>query len=174
MTITAVQESDNSALASLIRQAFEEHGAPKEGTVYSDPTTDNLYVSFKHERAVLWVAKEAGEILGCCGIYPTPGLPSDCAELVKFYLLSKARGKGIGRALMQRSFSSAIELGYSALYLESMPQFSKAVSMYEKLGFRRLEKPLGQSGHVSCDIWMIKQLDTAIPVNEVAFQQVEQ
>jgi putative acetyltransferase len=49
-------------------------------------------------------------------------------------------------------------MGYKRLYLESLPEFSKAVSMYEKFGFERLDKPLGSSGHTTCNIWMLKEL----------------
>ncbi len=42
MEIRKIQESDNKCLALLIRNVFEEYNAPREGTVYSDPTTDNL------------------------------------------------------------------------------------------------------------------------------------
>ena len=35
--IQGSQERDNEALASMIRQVFEEHDAPQSGTVYSDP-----------------------------------------------------------------------------------------------------------------------------------------
>ena len=158
MTITTVQPSDNKALAALIRKAFGEHDAPTAGTVYSDPTTDNLYELFKADRSVLWVAKEGGQVLGCCGIYPTPGLPEGYAELAKFYLLAEARGKGIGTRLMQQCIASAIEMGYSTLYLESLPEFAKAVRMYERAGFERLTAPLGASGHTTCNIWMTKRL----------------
>jgi GNAT superfamily N-acetyltransferase len=53
-----------------------------------------------------WVAEKEGKILGGCGIYPTKGLPENYAELVKFYLSSESRGKGIGKELMEMSFSS--------------------------------------------------------------------
>lgn len=158
MTLTKVQPSDNKALADLIRKAFGEHHAPTAGTVYSDPTTDNLYELFKAERSVLWVAKEGEQVLGCCGIYPTPGLPEGHVELAKFYLLAEARGKGIGTKLMEQNIASAIELGYTTLYLESLPEFAKAVRMYERAGFERLDAPMGTSGHTSCNIWMTKQL----------------
>jgi putative acetyltransferase len=158
MNIRKAQRSDNEFLANLIKKVFEEHNAPKEGTVYSDPTTNNLSGLFKNEKSVLWVAEENGKILGCCGIYPTDGLPDSCAELVKFYLSPEARGKGIGLKLMEQNIESAIELGYSELYLESLPHFGNAVKMYEKSGFKKLEKRLGESGHISCNIWMIKKL----------------
>ena len=158
MLIRKIKQTDNLPLADMIRTVFEEHDAPKTGTVYSDPTTDNLYGLFQSERAVLWVATVDDEILGCCGIYPTAGLPEDCAELVKFYLAQKARGQGIGKALMEKSINSAKELGYLSLYLESMPHFAKAVRIYKQLGFQTLDHPLGASGHSSCHIWMLKTL----------------
>ena len=137
---------------------FDEYDAPKQCTVYSDPATDDLYTLFQHPQSVLWVAVLNKKILGCCGIYATEGLPYACAELAKFYLLKDARGKGIGKQLMQTCIQSAIEMGYKKLYIESLPQFSKAVSMYEKYGFIKLSKALGNSGHTSCNIWMLKEL----------------
>ena len=158
MKIRQVKESDNPYLSKMIRKVFEEHNAPKDGTVYSDPTTDYLYESFQIERSVLWVAENNNKILGCCGVYPTNGLPKQCAELVKFYLPKESRGKGIGKILMEKSIDWAEKFGYSELYIESLPQFSKAVNMYEKQGFIQLRNPLGASGHTSCNIWMLKSL----------------
>lgn len=149
---------DNAALARIIREVFEEHDAPRTGTVYSDPATDHLYELFREPGSVLWVAEEHGVQLGLCGVFPTPGLEPGTAELVKFYLAAPARGKGIGRALLEQCFRSARELGYRRLYIESLPVFSKAVRIYEGLGFVRIPAPLGNSGHTSCDIWMLKEL----------------
>lgn len=158
MKIRKIKESDNAFLAQMIREVFEEHEAPREGTVYTDKTTDSLYEVFQIEKAVFWIAESEHEILGCCGIYPTEGLPKGCAELVKFYLPKSARGKGIGKRLMEKSLESAGAFGYSALYIESLPVFSKAVGIYEKLGFIKLSTPLGETGHTGCDIWMLKKL----------------
>lgn len=159
ITIRPIQATDDNILAKLIRSVFEEHGAPRDGTVYSDPTTDHLSIHFQTSGAILWVALSDEEILGCCGIYPTTGLPKVCGELVKFYLSKNARGKGVGKALMEKSIASAKELGYRQIYLESLPEFSNAVSIYEKQGFRRLADPLGDSGHTGCTIWMLKDLE---------------
>ncbi len=156
--IRNIQEDDNVQVAKLIRNVFDEHGAPQTGTVYSDSTTDNLFALFQQERSIFWVAVMDDEIVGCCGIYPTEGLPGNCAELVKFYILKKARGQGIGKALMEKSIASAIEMGYSEIYIESMPHFANAVRIYEKQGFEKLPNPMGNSGHTSCTIWMKKKL----------------
>jgi putative acetyltransferase len=156
--IRPVEEKDNAPLAQMIRRAFVEYNAPRLGTVFSDPTTDNLFKLFREPGSILWVAEIDTESLGCCGIYPTPGLPDKCAELVKFYLSVDLRGKGIGRTLMQKCIDSAIMMGYTQIYLESLPEFSNAVNIYENQGFVRLPHPLGNSGHTGCNIWMLKNL----------------
>ncbi len=158
MKIRQVQESDNLGLAKMIRDVFEEYDAPKKGTVYSDMTTDALFELFQNKKSILYVAENSENILGCCGIFPTLGLPEHCAELVKFYLPKELRNKGIGKILLERCIAAAKQLGYSQLYIESLPHFSKAISMYEKQGFISLKNPLGESGHTSCNIWMLKEL----------------
>ena len=91
LKIRPVKTEDNLLLAKMIREVFTEHDAPRIGTVFSDPTTDNLYKLFKADESILWVAERDEEILGCCGIYPTEGLDDDTAELVKFYLPASSR-----------------------------------------------------------------------------------
>jgi putative acetyltransferase len=158
MNIRKVAPEDNKILAKIIRQVFEEHSAPTVGTVYSDPTTDHLFNLFKADKSILLVAEFEGNVVGCCGIYPTPGLPSGYVELVKFYLHANARGRGIGKALMEGCIDAARKLGYTHVYIESLPEFAKAVDIYKKLGFEYLDVPLGNSGHTGCNIWMVKSI----------------
>jgi putative acetyltransferase len=158
ITYRNIEERDNIELAGLIRTVFREFKIDRPGTVYFDTTTDKLSELFKAPGSVYWIAEEEGKMAGGCGLYPTPGLPEGCAELVKFYLLQQWRGKGTGRSLMEKCFESAQKLGYKQLYLESLPELEKAVSMYLKAGFRHISHSLGNSGHFGCNIWMIKDL----------------
>ena len=158
ITIRPILKKDNVDTARMIRNVFEEYNANTEGTVYSDPTTDHLFELFQQPKALFLLAELNGEIHGSCGIFPTVGLPDKCAELVKFYVSNEIRGKGIGRALYEKCEQAAIDFGYNQLYIESTPDFSGAVSIYEKIGFVQRQKPLGNSGHFGCNIWLTKQL----------------
>ena len=158
VTLRRIEERDNMEIAELIRSVFREFKIDKPGTVYYDPTTDDLYNLFRKPGCVYWIAEADGKITGGCGIYSTPGLPEGCAELVKLYLLPEHRGKGIGRMLMEKSFESARDLGYRQLYLESMPELNKAIGIYEKAGFSFISSRMGNSGHFCCNIWMVKDL----------------
>lgn len=150
---------DNAALAKIIRTALEEFGANKPGTVYFDATTDHLSELFQSTpKATYFIAEKEGIVLGGAGIFPTEGLPSDTCELVKMYLSPESRGLGLGRLLIQRCLETAKAKGFGQVYLETMPELRKAISVYEKFGFVYLDAPMGNSGHCGCDIWMRKLL----------------
>ena len=150
--------ADNAALAIIIRESLAEFGANKPGTVYYDPTTDNLFELFRTAGSIYFVAEENGSILGGAGIFPSPGLPAGVCELVKMYLRRDARGSGLGRLLINQCLEEAKNMGYKQVYLETMPELKQAVKVYEKFGFEYLNGPMGNSGHFGCKLWMLKKL----------------
>ena len=158
MQIREIRKEDNVELARVIRSILEEHGVARPGTVYTDPTTDALFELFQEEGSAYFVAIEEGKIIGGCGIFPTVGLPSGMSELVKLYLLDTYRGKGIGKELMMRSIEFAKNFGYESLYLETMDELSSAIQLYNNLGFKTIDGPLGDTGHFACEIRMVKEL----------------
>lgn len=158
MRIRDLAKSDNEELARIIRATFHEFNAPTEGTVYSDPTTDNLFELFQTPKSKLFVLEINGKIAGCCGVYPSEGLPKSCVELVKFYLAPEARSKGLGKEIFSKCLVQAAEFNYQEVYIESLPQFDRAIFIYKQFKFETLEAPLGNSVHPACNIWMLKKL----------------
>lgn len=159
INIRKIQLSDNPFLADIIRNALTEFNAAKPGTVYYDETTDSLFDVFNSEPlSYYFVAEYNGEILGGAGIYPTDNLPKETCELVKMYLSPKARGISLGRKLIEQCILKAKELNFSTIYLESMPELKKAISVYEKFGFQYVPKPIGNSGHSGCNVFMTLSL----------------
>jgi putative acetyltransferase len=157
--IRPIEQKDNIDLAKVIRGALEEFGANKPGTVYFDPTTDALFELFNNTPgSYYYIATIDNNVVGGGGIFPTENLPEGTCELVKLYLHKDARGTGLGKQLLNTAMQWAKENGYTQVYLESMPELSKAVTIYENVGFKRIHQPLGNSGHCGCDIWMIKDL----------------
>ena len=158
LIIRNIALNDNEAIAKVIRVALTEFGANKPGTVFYDSTTDHLFELFQIPGAIYYIAELNGTLVGGAGIFPTEGLPEKTCELVKLYLHKDARGIGLGKQLLLKSMQWAKENGYKQVYLESMPELSKAVSIYENVGFKKIHHALGNSGHDGCDIWMIKNL----------------
>ena len=64
----------------------------------------------------------------------------------------------MGAALLSLCLDRAHRLGYKRCYLETLDSMEKARKLYEKYGFRYLDKPMGNTGHTSCGTWMAKDL----------------
>ena len=156
--IRKLEIKDNKAIAVIIREALKDFGADLPGTVYYDPTTDDLHSIFKTPNSNYFVAITDGNIVGGGGYFPTEGLNSDTCELVKMYINASFRGKGIGKILLDQAIEHAIKDGFKYMYLETLPQLSLAVNMYKKYGFENLNGPLGNSGHFGCNMWMGREL----------------
>jgi putative acetyltransferase len=156
--IRDIEPGDNVSLARIIRNSLEEFRANKKGTVYYDDSTDHLSDLFKTAGSRYFVATSGKNILGGAGIFPTHGLPEGVSELVKMYLLPEARGHGIGSALINKCIEFAKSIGNRSIYIETLPELSTAVKVYEHLGFNYLDKPMGDSKHSGCSLWMVKHI----------------
>jgi putative acetyltransferase len=158
VTFRGLREADNPVIAGIIRSCLSEFGVDKPGTVFTDPTTDDLFGLFGIEGARYFIADHPSGILGGGGIFPSKGLPPDACELVKMYLKPEARGIGLGRHLIARCIDEARSKGYGRVYIETMPELRQAVMIYERFGFRKLPGPMGDTGHYGCDVWMLLEL----------------
>ncbi len=157
IAIRSIQPDDNVAIARIVRDSLSEFGANHLGTVYYDETTDHLFELFREPLAYYFIAEKEGVVLGGAGIFPSKGLPEGTCELVKMYLVREIRGHGLGGRLIALCLAKAKENGFSKVYIETMPELRRAMSIYEKFGFRYLEGPLGNTGHFGCAIWMLKE-----------------
>ena len=157
-TIREIQQGDNKEVARVIRKVLMEMGMPKVGTAYADRALDHMYESYNVSRAVCLVVEEKGRIIGCAGVAQLENYDGNVCELQKMYFLEEARGRGIGSNMMDVCLGKAREFGFEKCYLETMPNMKAAQKLYKKAGFEYIDAPIGNTGHYSCPVWMIKQL----------------
>ncbi len=158
IVIREIQPQDNTQLEAVIRACFHEFKIPLEGTAYTDSETPRMFESYQKDNEVYYVIDKAGEILGGAGIKPLADSEGSVCELQKMYFSPKVRGKGYGKMMFEKCLNSAKAMGYLKCYLESAPQLKAAIHVYESFGFQHLNSALGNTGHYSCGIWMIKEL----------------
>ena len=130
--------------------------------MYFDPELDRLseFYNGDPEKRVYYIAlDENGNMIGGVGAAEFAGFP-DCAELQKLYLTDSAKGKGYGKELVHIVETWAVSAGYRYLYLETHTNLTTALKLYEKLGFRRIEKPESVV-HSTMDHFYIKELTSA-------------
>ena len=156
--IREIQQKDNQAIAKIVRDVLMELGAPKVGTAYSDPNLDFLFETYQNPKSIYFVVENNGRVIGGAGIAQLENAPKTICELQKMYFLTEARGLGLGSQLMEKCITSATSFGFEKCYLETMTYMENAQKLYKKSGFDYLLEPLGNTGHTSCPVWMIKQL----------------
>lgn len=158
MIIRPIQKEDNQAIAQVIRQVLIEYNVPKVGTAYADPQLDSMFETYITSQSVYFVIENKGQIIGGAGVSHLENEANTICELQKMYFLPEARGIGLGTQMMEKCLQSARDFGYKKCYLETMPNMEDAQKLYQKVGFEYLCNPLGNTGHTSCPVWMIKVL----------------
>ncbi|MGJ8666391.1 MAG: GNAT family N-acetyltransferase [Patiriisocius sp.] len=156
--IRPIQKKDNPHIAKVIRKVLVDLGVPKVGTAYSDAALDCMFETYKKERAAYFVVEEAGKIIGGAGVAQLDNYDGNVCELQKMYYLEEARGRGIGTKMMRLCLQTAKDLGFEKCYLETMTYMEAAQKLYKRSGFEYLDGPLGDTGHFSCPVQMLRNL----------------
>lgn len=158
ITLREIQPKDNKQIATVIREVFISDGYPKTGTAFEDKQLDFMFEAYDKPRSAYFVIEENGKIIGGAGVAQLDNSSENICELQKMYFLEEARGKGYGFKMIQKCLEKAAEFGYEKCYLETLPEMLAAQHLYQKSGFEYLSSPLGNTGHTTCPVWMIKNV----------------
>ena len=156
--IREIRPQDNQQVKEVVQAVLVEMGVPKIGTAYEDASLEDMQAEYNRPRMAYFVVEDNGRIIGGAGIAPLVNANEKICELQKMYFLPEVRGKGAGAEMMKKCMDFAKEQGYEKCYLETMPYMQHAQKLYARSGFQKLEKPMGDTGHYNCSVWMIKDL----------------
>ncbi|RJT20956.1 GNAT family N-acetyltransferase [Buttiauxella izardii] len=150
---------DNAAVARVIREVSAEYGLTADkGYTVADPNLDELYQVYSQAGHAYWVVEMDGEVVGGGGVAPLTCSEPEICELQKMYFLPMVRGKGLAKRLALQAMDFAREEGFKRCYLETTAFLTEAIALYERLGFEHISEPLGCTGHVDCEVRMLKTL----------------
>lgn len=158
MLIREIQQNDNSQIAHIIREIFHELDAPKVGTAYADPILDTLFEVYQNDRSKYFVVEKEGKVVGGCGIAPLENGDATVCELQKMYFSPEIRGTGYAERIIEKCLIFAKEAGFEMCYLETLSFMNAAQKLHKRIGFDNINAPMGNTGHNSCEVWMIKKL----------------
>ncbi len=156
--IRPITKPDNPSVAAIIRQVMTEYETVGPGYSINDPEVDHMFEAYDPANSAFFVVEVNGQVQGCGGIGPLVGAPPSVCELKKMYFLPGLRGRGLGKQLLNRCLNAARALGYWQCYLETVVRMQEANRLYQKMGFRLLDQPLGNTGHNACEAYYLLDL----------------
>ena len=156
--IRKIKEKDNQELHHVLSSVMREFDVPETGTALADPELKKMFQAYDNHKSSYFVILKNNSLLGGAGISKLKNSNDNICELQKMYFSIEARGKGLGCLMIDLCLKSAIEHGFEKCYIETMHNMKKAQKLYLKKGFKYLDSPLGNTGHCSCPVWMIKDL----------------
>ena len=118
------------------------------GKAFEPDGRHSFYNDIENNFDRFWCLVSDGRVLGTAGIRKED---DDCAELKAMYLSNELRGKGFGYKLLDVAMKYAKERGYKRVVLDSMSRYEAALRLYEKYGFKRIER---YNDNVKADVFM--------------------
>jgi GNAT superfamily N-acetyltransferase len=137
--IRRVRPEELEEVGRLTAEVYVGEGFIPEGDDYVRELVDTPR---RAREAEIWVAVEGDQLLGSvtfCPVgsaYREVGRESE-GEFRMLAVSPAARGKGVGRALVELCVRRSRELGYAGIRMSSMDAMTSAHRIYERLGFVR-------------------------------------
>jgi putative acetyltransferase len=136
-TIRNLQPNDYQIVSDIINSIRLEYGViiPKE---YDQDmqTYTALEKYYLETGGLFWVVEKENKILGTAAFYPYKGVEKG-AEIKKIYLLPKARGRGLGKFLLQKLELEIANRGFETIWIKTISLFQEATSLYENSGYSK-------------------------------------
>ena len=135
-SIRLAAKDDIPAIREVLFSVRSEYGVIGESGA-NDADLDDLEINYFRGGGCFEVVEDAAKrVVGCAGLYPL----NPCrAELCKMYIEKSARGKGLGKRLLDDLLAAARRSGFREVWLETNSVLTEAIALYEKYGFQVVE-----------------------------------
>ncbi|MBK7397587.1 MAG: GNAT family N-acetyltransferase [Myxococcales bacterium] len=134
VVVREVVAGDVPAVVALVTRVLAEFGLVFGVGAATDDQLHALPGSYREAGGRFWVAVEGDQLLGTCGVFP---VADGDLELRKMYLDGAARGRGVGKLLLDEAVSFARSVGARRLVLDTVDEMKQAIRFYEANGFAR-------------------------------------
>ena len=143
MSAFAVREAEPGDAPALVALA-QAVGAEPEGWLIADESwrgvaDERRYLKAikRHPHGAVFVAENAGEIVGRLSVARDPHPASFHVADLGLMVAAAYRRRGIGRALLERAVEWAADSRVCKLELHVFPHNEPAIALYENFGFVR-------------------------------------
>jgi GNAT superfamily N-acetyltransferase len=149
--VPADAEAALRLMAEYMGEIERRLDAPFDHAQYPDPAP----VELEPPRGHLLVAFDGDDPVACGAVRVIgPGV----AEIKRMYVAPRARGRGLGRALLRALERGAAELGCRTVRLDTMAAMGEAGALYRSAGY---EPIADYNGNPLAAVWMERALPGA-------------
>ena len=142
--IRAASLAELDAAAELLIAAYLEYASAMPSEAWDAYAMNIADVRGRVASSELIVAAEEGELLGCVTFFPEApkddGWPAGYSYVRLLGVRPEARGRSIGKLLMEECVRRARTLGMRYLGLHTTGFMAVARGMYERMGFERVPR----------------------------------
>ena len=136
--IRAATPDDAPAIATVLVESFLEYKAAYTAEAFAATTPTSDQIRSRFAEGPVWVAVRDGVILGTVAAVAR----GTALYIRSMAVLPMARGLKLGALLLNQVEAFAATTGHQRLILSTTPFLTRAIRLYEQMGFRRsLEGP---------------------------------
>ncbi|MBI5046742.1 GNAT family N-acetyltransferase [Candidatus Micrarchaeota archaeon] len=147
LSIRSARTEDTSAVRKFVLSTLSELGIKTLARkVYRD--LFDLKNAYSRQNGEFFIVEENDQTIGTIGVF---GIDRDLAQIRRYYVDSKFRGKGIGRKLLKCVFAFCKKRKYNAIIAVTEIELKRAYEVYLKAGF----EPFRQTPRVN---YLVKYL----------------
>jgi GNAT superfamily N-acetyltransferase len=133
INIRLATNRDGERILALVFEVLTEYGL-RPDIESSESDLKDIEATYLKSGGVFEVVEDGlGKLLGTVGLYPVDEVT---CKLRKMYLIPEARGRGLGRRMLERAIGHARRLGFKTLVLETVSVMKEAIRLYTASGFR--------------------------------------
>ncbi|MCA3388138.1 MAG: GNAT family N-acetyltransferase [Roseomonas sp.] len=133
--LRAGRDTDAAGFITLIRDCWAEYPGCVFDLDGEVPELRALASHFGAQDGALWVAEDAGAVVGMVAVHPLHGTPD--WEICRMYVAASQRGTGVAAALLTTAETHARDAGAEVIRLWSDTRFTRAHAFYAKQGYVR-------------------------------------
>ena len=123
--------NDAAAVAALLYKAFVEYKSSYTEKGFEATTPELDEIERRVTKKAVWVVTDSNTIVGTVSVFPQ----NDQLYVRSLAVSPDARGKGVGKMLMDHVHEMAFANGCSLIKLTTTPFLLPAIKLYEQFGF---------------------------------------
>ena len=136
LEIKRAEIGDATAISSLLVNSFEEYQSLYTPEGYAATAITSEQAADRLSEGPIWVAISNGNVVGTVSVV----IRKDSLYIRGMAVRPTARGRHIGELLMAEVERFSRSKGFRRLFLSTTPFLHRAIRLYERLGFQRIDE----------------------------------